>query len=41
VQEAGARFGRIDIRVNNASAIGLTAMPAAPMKRIDAMAIAA
>jgi citronellol/citronellal dehydrogenase len=37
VQEAVARFGRIDILVNNASAISLTPTPATPMKRFDLM----
>ena len=32
-----ARFGGIDILVNNASAIGLTPTPATPMKRFDLM----
>jgi len=37
VQAAVARFGAIDILVNNASAIGLTPTPATPMKRFDLM----
>ncbi len=37
VQAAVARFGGIDILVNNASAISLTATPATPMKRFDLM----
>ena len=37
VQAAGARFGAIDILVNNASAISLTPTPATPMKRFDLM----
>ena len=37
VQQAVARFGGIDILVNNASAISLTATPATPMKRFDLM----
>ena len=32
-----ARFGGIDILVNNASAISLTPTPATPMKRFDLM----
>jgi citronellol/citronellal dehydrogenase len=35
--EAVARFGGIDILVNNASAISLTPTPATPMKRFDLM----
>ncbi len=37
VQAALARFGGIDILVNNASAISLTPTPATPMKRFDLM----
>lgn len=37
VQAAEARFGGIDILVNNASAINLTTTPATPMKRFDLM----
>jgi citronellol/citronellal dehydrogenase len=37
VEEAVARFGGIDILVNNASAISLTPTPATPMKRFDLM----
>ena len=37
VQQAVARFGGIDILVNNASAISLTPTPATPMKRFDLM----
>ena len=37
VGEAVARFGGIDILVNNASAIGLTPTPATPIKRFDLM----
>ena len=37
VQAAVARFGGIDILVNNASAIQLTPTPATPMKRFDLM----
>lgn len=37
VQAAVARFGGIDILVNNASAINLTTTPATPMKRFDLM----
>jgi citronellol/citronellal dehydrogenase len=37
VQAAMARFGGIDILVNNASAIQLTPTPATPMKRFDLM----
>ena len=37
VQQATARFGGIDILVNNASAISLTPTPATPMKRFDLM----
>jgi citronellol/citronellal dehydrogenase len=37
VQQAVARFGGIDILVNNASAIQLTPTPATPMKRFDLM----
>lgn len=37
VQSAVARFGGIDILVNNASAISLTQTPATPMKRFDLM----
>jgi citronellol/citronellal dehydrogenase len=37
VQAAVARFGAIDILVNNASAISLTPTPATPMKRFDLM----
>jgi citronellol/citronellal dehydrogenase len=37
VAAAGARFGGIDILVNNASAISLTPTPATPMKRFDLM----
>ena len=37
VQQAVARFGGIDILVNNASAIGLTPTTATPMKRFDLM----
>jgi citronellol/citronellal dehydrogenase len=37
VEKAVAHFGGIDILVNNASAIGLTATPATPMKRFDLM----
>jgi citronellol/citronellal dehydrogenase len=37
VARAVARFGGIDILVNNASAISLTATPATPMKRFDLM----
>lgn len=35
VEQAVARFGGIDILVNNASAISLTPTPATPMKRFD------
>jgi len=37
VAAAAARFGGIDILVNNASAISLTPTPATPMKRVDLM----
>ena len=37
VQAGVARFGGIDILVNNASAINLTPTPATPMKRFDLM----
>ena len=37
VEAAVARFGGIDILVNNASAISLTPTPATPMKRFDLM----
>lgn len=37
VEQAIARFGGIDILVNNASAISLTPTPATPMKRFDLM----
>lgn len=37
VAAASARFGGIDILVNNASAISLTSTPATPMKRFDLM----
>jgi citronellol/citronellal dehydrogenase len=37
VRTATARFGGIDILVNNASAISLTPTPATPMKRFDLM----
>jgi len=37
VGQAVQRFGGIDILVNNASAISLTATPATPMKRFDLM----
>lgn len=37
VEQAAARFGGIDILVNNASAISLTPTPATPMKRFDLM----
>jgi len=37
VEQAVARFGGIDILVNNASAIGLTPTNATPMKRFDLM----
>jgi citronellol/citronellal dehydrogenase len=37
VDAAVARFGGIDILVNNASAISLTPTPATPMKRVDLM----
>jgi citronellol/citronellal dehydrogenase len=37
VEQALARFGGIDILVNNASAISLTPTPATPMKRFDLM----
>ncbi len=37
VEQAVARFGRIDILVNNASAIGLTGTLETPMKRFDLM----
>jgi len=37
VELAVARFGGIDILVNNASAISLTPTPATPMKRFDLM----
>jgi citronellol/citronellal dehydrogenase len=37
VATAAKRFGGIDILVNNASAISLTATPATPMKRFDLM----
>ncbi len=37
VQQAVARFGGIDVLVNNASAISLTPTPATPMKRFDLM----
>ena len=37
VEQAVARFGGIDILVNNASAISLTPTPATPIKRFDLM----
>ena len=37
MEQAVARFGGIDILVNNASAISLTTTPATPMKRFDLM----
>jgi len=37
VEQAVARFGGIDILVNNASAISLTDTPSTPMKRFDLM----
>jgi citronellol/citronellal dehydrogenase len=37
VEQAVARFGGVDILVNNASAISLTPTPATPMKRFDLM----
>lgn len=37
VEQAVARFGGIDILVNNASAISLTPTPQTPMKRFDLM----
>lgn len=37
VEQAVARFGGIDVLVNNASAISLTPTPATPMKRFDLM----
>jgi citronellol/citronellal dehydrogenase len=37
VQQAVARFGGIDILINNASAISLTPTPATPVKRFDLM----
>ena len=37
VEQALARFGGIDMLVNNASAISLTPTPATPMKRFDLM----
>jgi citronellol/citronellal dehydrogenase len=37
VRAAVARFGGIDVLVNNASAISLTPTPATPMKRFDLM----
>ncbi len=37
IEQALARFGGIDILVNNASAISLTPTPATPMKRFDLM----
>ena len=37
VQQAVAEFGRIDVLVNNASAINLTPVSATPMKRVDLM----
>ena len=37
VEQAVARFGGIDILVNNASAISLTDTPGTPMKRFDLM----
>ncbi len=37
VESAVAKFGGIDILVNNASAISLTPTPATPMKRFDLM----
>ncbi len=37
VEQAAARFGGIDILVNNASAISLTPTAATPMKRFDLM----
>ena len=37
VEQAVARFGGIDILVNNASAISLTPTPMTPMKRFDLM----
>jgi citronellol/citronellal dehydrogenase len=37
VEKAVARFGGIDVLVNNASAIGLTGTLATPMKRFDLM----
>jgi len=37
IEQAVARFGGIDVLVNNASAISLTPTPATPMKRFDLM----
>ena len=37
IEQAVARFGGIDILINNASAISLTPTPATPMKRFDLM----
>ncbi len=37
IEQTVARFGGIDILVNNASAISLTPTPATPMKRFDLM----
>ena len=37
IEQAVAKFGGIDILVNNASAISLTPTPATPMKRFDLM----
>jgi citronellol/citronellal dehydrogenase len=37
VEQAVARFGGIDVLINNASAISLTPTPATPMKRFDLM----
>ena len=37
VEQAGERFGGIDILINNASAISLTSTPDTPMKRFDLM----
>ena len=37
VEQAVARFGGIDILINNASAISMTPTPATPMKRFDLM----
>jgi citronellol/citronellal dehydrogenase len=37
VEQAVARFGGIDILINNASAISLTPTPATPIKRFDLM----